>query len=95
MDIRLLRECLVSIYDESTANWVAPRLDELLHTHSKQLGSAQKRNTQSLSERDVLLITYPDQVREAEVPPLQTLTTLLDTHLSTVVSGVHILPFLL
>jgi glucosylglycerate phosphorylase len=47
----------------------------------------------SLTERDTLLITYGDQVRENKKAHLQTLSEFCETHLRGVVSGVHILPF--
>jgi sucrose phosphorylase len=46
-----------------------------------------------LTQRDALLITYGDQVREHGVPPLQTLGEFLDQHAVGAVSGVHVLPF--
>src|SRR3982751_4390070 len=46
-----------------------------------------------LTEDDVVLITYGDQVREPSRPPLQTLAEVLTTTLGEVVSAVHILPF--
>jgi sucrose phosphorylase len=46
-----------------------------------------------LTENDVILITYGDQVRAPEQPPLQTLAEVLDTTFERVVSDVHILPF--
>ena len=46
-----------------------------------------------VTERDALLITYGDQLREPGVPPLQTLVNFCEQHLRDVVSGVHILPF--
>jgi sucrose phosphorylase len=47
----------------------------------------------NLTERDVILITYGDQVREPGVPPLQTLAGFCAEHLAGLVSGVHVLPF--
>lgn len=46
-----------------------------------------------LSEDDVILITYGDQVAEPGRPPLQSLGAALDGLLGAIVSGVHILPF--
>jgi sucrose phosphorylase len=46
-----------------------------------------------LTEKDALLITYADQVREPDRAPLQTLADFAAQHLQDVVSGVHILPF--
>lgn len=46
-----------------------------------------------LTHRDAILITYGDQVREPDRPPLQTLSDFLDTYLGTLITGIHILPF--
>lgn len=48
---------------------------------------------QRLTERDALLITYADQVREPGGAPLRTLAAFCHRHLGGVVSGVHVLPF--
>ncbi len=115
MTSAIIRDKLVFLYGEPAARSIVPSLDEMRAKHSKRLGKTRLENATHLSERDILLITYPDQVRDdassqaarnsdplinrrenasvAEVPPLQTLTALLDTHLSAVVSGVHLLPF--
>jgi glycosidase len=46
-----------------------------------------------LTERDVILITYGDQVVEPGKPPLQTLAETLEKHVKGAITGVHILPF--
>lgn len=46
-----------------------------------------------LTQRDALLITYADQVREPSCMPLVTLAKLLEEHCRGVLSGVHLLPF--
>ncbi len=46
-----------------------------------------------LTERDVILITYGDQVAEPGKPPLQTLAEVLEKHVAGAVTGLHILPF--
>jgi sucrose phosphorylase len=46
-----------------------------------------------VNAKDVLLITYGDQIREAARLPLESLGGFLERRLSDVVSGVHILPF--
>ena len=47
----------------------------------------------ALSEKDSILITYGDQLREPDTPPLRTLADFCATHLAGLISGVHILPF--
>ena len=51
------------------------------------------RKSSSLTQRDALLITYADQVREPGVRPLQTLAEFCEAHLDGLISGVHLLPF--
>ncbi|MDH4136388.1 MAG: sugar phosphorylase [Anaerolineae bacterium] len=46
-----------------------------------------------LTERDVILITYGDQVMELDKPPLQTLAEVLENYVRGVITGVHVLPF--
>ncbi|MBO6777949.1 MAG: sugar phosphorylase [Marinibacterium sp.] len=45
------------------------------------------------SERDALLITYGDSIRDGRHKPLDLLEDFLTRHLKGVVNGVHILPF--
>lgn len=90
-----MREHLGAIYGEAQGAATFARLQELLaafaarRPRSEQPGPPQERLTQD----DVILITYGDQVREPGRPPLQTLGTALDTVFERAVSGVHILPF--
>ncbi len=46
-----------------------------------------------LSHKDVILITYGDQVNRDHEASLQTLKEFLDSHLKGVINSVHILPF--
>src|SRR5215212_4483606 len=46
-----------------------------------------------MSEQDVVLITYGDQIREPKLPPLQSLADVLGSTWRDVVSTIHILPF--
>jgi glucosylglycerate phosphorylase len=46
-----------------------------------------------LSERDVILITYGDQLSEEGVAPLRTLANFCSRHLCGLISTIHLLPF--
>ncbi len=46
-----------------------------------------------LSEKNVILITYGDQIREPGTPPLQTLAEVLTESIGGVITGIHLLPF--
>jgi sucrose phosphorylase len=65
-------------------------LDEFRQAHPERAGEPAGER---LSERDVVLITYGDQVTEPGRPPLQTLAELLGGRWREVASAVHILPF--
>ncbi|HEX5692288.1 MAG TPA: sugar phosphorylase [Roseiflexaceae bacterium] len=67
------------------------RLDLFRSQHPELHRSAAP--AERLSEDDVILITYGDQLREPGPAPLQTLADVLNTTLGGVVGGVHILPF--
>ncbi len=46
-----------------------------------------------LSEKDIILITYGDQVNRDHEPSLLTLEHFMDAHLQGVINSIHILPF--
>ena len=46
-----------------------------------------------LSEKDIILITYGDQVNKDHEPSLQTLKEFMDNYLRGVINSIHILPF--
>ncbi|HEY4688531.1 MAG TPA: sugar phosphorylase [Anaerolineae bacterium] len=46
-----------------------------------------------VSQRDAILITYGDQVRAPNEPPLRTLAGFTQRHLDGLISTIHILPF--
>lgn len=81
---------LRSLYGDTAGTHTAVQLAHLIARKRPDQTSAP---TSALSERDVLLITYADQVREHGIAPLRTLAAFCQKHLAGVVSGVHILPF--
>lgn len=92
-----LLDCLTFLYGVERA----PALLERLRTILRQF---RQRNPQfsaeegalpqdRLTEQDIVLITYGDQVIEPGQPPLQTLAGVLERYVKGVVNGVHLLPF--
>jgi sucrose phosphorylase len=92
-----LFEHLVELYGASQAGAVYERLHRLLQNYALKLDQrreAIKTNRQRpLDQSDAILITYGDQIRDPEQPPLRVLAEFCHEHLSQVVSGIHILPF--
>lgn len=83
---------LRAVYGEATARAWAPRFEALLERERARMPPAATRPA-ALTERDALLITYPDQLREPNRPPLQSLRDFATQRLAGVVSGLHLLPF--
>ena len=87
------------IADHLTFLYGAERAPVLLERLQTILTQFQQRNPQlytageRLTEQDVILITYGDQVTERGQPPLQTLAEVLEQHIEGAITGVHILPF--
>lgn len=82
------------LYGAATAAKIEPRLQRLMGHHLQVSARPPDRNsTRYLTQRDSILITYGDQVREVGATPLQTLCAFLAEHVSGVVSAVHLLPF--
>jgi len=89
-----IRGHLAHLYGDDVAERILPRLRQLLDKHrSRENAQRLRPRPAQLSERDCLLITYGDQVREPGAAPLRTLAEFADRHLSGVISGIHILPF--
>jgi glycosidase len=91
-----IQDHLTFLYGQEQGAATGEKLRRLLRQfleRNPELPKAGGDPTERLSEADAVLITYGDQVREANRPPLQTLAGFLQDYLSGVVSTVHILPF--
>ena len=51
------------------------------------------KSEEKCDERDTILITYGDMVKEPDVSPLHTLAEFLEEYVGDIISTVHILPF--
>lgn len=80
---------LVALYGEAQGHVIANRLRQILDRYRPLIESQRF----DLSERDAILITYGDQVRDTGTPPLRVLADFCQKHLKGVVNAVHILPF--
>jgi hypothetical protein len=87
---------LMLIYGEEEAKHLLPRLQERLsrfRERNPDLRGLAPDPANRLTECDVFLITYGDQVTEPGKPPLQTLAEVLEEHIAGIVTGIHLLPF--
>lgn len=87
-------EKLEFVYGSEVGRTTYARLENLLEKYA-YLKDRQPAlpPAQRLSEKDVILITYGDQVQSDQASPLQTLHRWLEARLKGIINTVHILPF--
>ncbi len=89
-----IRDHLEFLYGEPIAQAALPRLEALMEKYAAmETGQRQMVEGLALNQRDVVLITYGDQVREENRMPLETLNQFLARHVHGLINTVHILPF--
>ena len=90
-----VEELLTFLYGVEKARPWIPRFEALIRRYAPSVLPATSPDQPRpwLSEKDAMLITYPDQVQEPGVPTLQTLHDFLQKYLYGLISAVHILPF--
>ncbi|UCG24862.1 MAG: sugar phosphorylase [Chloroflexota bacterium] len=89
-----LLDDLTFLYGAELAGLVHKRLTSLLTTFREDHPElASRPATGRFDQRDSILITYGDMVREEGEAPLRSLARFLDRRLKDVVGAVHILPF--
>jgi glucosylglycerate phosphorylase len=80
---------LHQLYPPETAEHALNSIIDLIFKYNNRIES----HPYHLSEKDVILITYGDQVHRDHEPSLQTLYNFMETHLHGVINSIHILPF--
>ena len=90
MDPIFYTTLLTAIYGAERASQLGSRLKDLVNQYR---GKIPKHSVRHLSEKDSILITYGDQVREAGLPHLRALIKFCKKHLKGKISSLHILPF--
>jgi len=83
-------ELLIHLYGQEVGQDTFGRLMDLLSRHAASLPVPPARH---LDQRDILLISYPDQIRNPGEAPLRTLATFCERYLDGLVRGLHLLPF--
>ena len=87
-----LLEQLEFIYGQK-AEAILSELSNLIKDHSSDYPPQTTKAQDRLSERDIILITYGDQISLKGEAPLKTLHGFLNQYLKDAVTGVHFLPF--
>lgn len=84
-----IEDKLVSIYGKSKGHDLAVKVTNLIESNPGPDSNRQEW----VSEKDVMLITYGDSVKERGKAPLRVLHEFLMEHVPDIVTAVHILPF--
>lgn len=84
-----LLEDLLTLYKPETADTALAKIETLLEKYREQI----KPEPYSLSEKDIVLITYGNQVVENDEAPLCSLEKFLHENIQDVINTIHILPF--
>jgi len=90
LDIERTADLLAAIYGPDTAPAVLRGVEAMCRKYESRIP---RRERAIVTERDALLISYPDQVQTPGVSALACLRDFADTYLRGLVSGIHLLPF--
>lgn len=77
------------LYPSQTAERAVSSIIDLIFKYKQRIQSHEYH----LSQKDIILITYGDQVNRDTEPSLETLKEFMDNHLKGVINSIHILPF--
>ncbi len=81
---------LTLLYGKQRAPVISSRIQSLASTYKSE---HQKSEGSKLTEKDIVLITYPDQLRSSGESHLRTLGRFLSRYLAGSITTVHLLPF--
>ncbi|CAA6816733.1 MAG: Sucrose phosphorylase (EC [uncultured Sulfurovum sp.] len=87
--LALIKASLASIYNEDDAALAYVAVDELIKAYQEKIES----KPYVLSEKDVILITYGDQIFHEGETALATLNRFFNEYIQDAINSVHILPF--
>ena len=87
--MKMIKESLNFLYDEQTVTIAFDKIIDLIKTYRERI----KSKPYVLTEKDVILITYGDQIFHEGETALATLKRFLDEYVEDCINTVHILPF--
>ncbi len=88
----IIEEKLTFIYGEKRSKKIITEIEKLLKKYYKNF-SFQNKKKIFLNEKDVVLITYGDNIQATNKNPLQSLFKFADEYIDQTINIIHILPF--
>ena len=93
---KVSREIIINklgfLYGRNRAQNIFKKLDKLIDRYQKN-GTSKIPKADLLNEKDVVLITYGDNIQATNKNPLQSLFKFADKYLKQAINIIHILPF--
>ncbi|MGY3718248.1 alpha-amylase family glycosyl hydrolase [Sutcliffiella cohnii] len=80
------------VYGTTIAQEIKDKLQQLMTEYKAKLGEAEQPS-EFVTEKDSVLITYGDSIKEDGKDSLVSLHEFLNEHIGDTISGVHLLPF--
>jgi len=77
----IIEEKLTFLYGEKRSKKTMIEIEKLLAKYSKNIFFQNKEKT-FLDEKDIILITYGDNIKESNIKPLKTLNKFIDRYLT-------------
>lgn len=91
--LKLLRRRLGKLYGIERADHLLDRMYQMIGRYGVGVGLSSGVNSKSLSQQDVVLISYADMVQDGDRAPLDVLREFCSQRLKGAISTVHLLPF--
>lgn len=85
----MIEKLLQFIYPHADSKALLLEIENIKKKHVADI----KKNEFSITEKDVMLITYGDQVSTVDEPPIKTLHKFLNSTIKNWINSIHILPF--
>jgi len=97
MIIKNIRKRMINklsfLYGEQSGYKILNRIEKIIEFFLTKYPVRYKDGKEWVDEKDIILITYGDQIKEGERPPLESLGEFLNEYVKEVVNSIHILPF--
>ncbi|MBN2533335.1 MAG: sugar phosphorylase [Spirochaetales bacterium] len=92
-----MKDLLIRLYGETKARQVLFKIESLIDIFREEYAFPGNQSgcscSREFTQKDAVLITYPDLLSDGHRPPLEVLLDFLDTCIQDTINTVHILPF--
>ena len=91
-NLRIIEKKSFQLYGKRKSKLLIEKINELLAKYKTKI-SFDLKKIRFLDERDIVLITYGDNIKIPKTKPLKSLLILIDKYLRNTINIIHLLPF--